>query len=170
MTNKIIIPTDFSDQSYQALKFIHQMNKEIGCELILLHVLDKYSHKIKKPATDKIVDFIKSNDLNGAFLELIYRLQESFDETIDIEGHFVDSSGNLPRDIVDESKTLGADWIAMGTHGANQLKDYIWGSNTTNVMELADIPVLAIPPEAKYDGDIDDILLKLRRRLFAQRK
>ena len=60
--------------------------------------------------------------------------------------------------------------IVMGTQGATGLKKMLFGSNTADVIDIASVPVLALPPDAKYrkpsrivfateyqTGDIEDI-------------
>jgi len=43
---KLLVPTDFSDQSENALKVAAQLAKKYECEIHLLHILEIPMHKV----------------------------------------------------------------------------------------------------------------------------
>jgi nucleotide-binding universal stress UspA family protein len=49
-----------------------------------------------------------------------------------------------------EAKRLRTGLIVMGTKGAGGLKKVVMGSNTTSIIEISHVPVLAVPEHAAY--------------------
>jgi nucleotide-binding universal stress UspA family protein len=52
--------------------------------------------------------------------------------------------------VLREAKKLRSGLIVMGTKGASGLKKYVLGSNTTSVIEVSHIPVLAVPELGEF--------------------
>ncbi len=44
-----------------------------------------------------------------------------------------------------------ADLIVMGTHGASGVKNFFFGSNTSNMVAKSEVPVLAIPEKYQFE-------------------
>lgn len=54
--------------------------------------------------------------------------------------------------IIEEAKEHNADMIVMGTKGASGFSAAIFGSNTSSVIDNVEIPILAVPEEARFNG------------------
>lgn len=149
---RILITTDFSDNSLNAIKYCLELFKNIKCTFFLLHVnpippysgagssvrtstavlkdsLIKASKVELKKLQDRIKDF--SNNTNHTFT------------SIALYDYFTDS---VKREV--EKKKI--DLIVMGTKGASGLKKVTVGSNTGDVITKVKCPLLAVPENASY--------------------
>jgi hypothetical protein len=54
------------------------------------------------------------------------------------------------EDILQKAKETGTDLIVVGTKGDSPLWKFLLGSTTSALIEKANCPVLAIPPDTKY--------------------
>ncbi|MEP2240487.1 MAG: universal stress protein [Maribacter sp.] len=139
----ILIPTDFSDNSWNALEYAVCFFKKVQCTFYVLHVDDlsnsdisansfvTLNSKDKFSVKDKLnntIDHIKSCCSNTSHKYII--LEEY--------GNFID----ITRKTVEEKKI---DLIVMGTKGASSLKATIMGSNTGNVITKIACNVLVVP-------------------------
>jgi nucleotide-binding universal stress UspA family protein len=57
----------------------------------------------------------------------------------------------LVDEIVETSENENADMVIMGTQGATGAKEILIGTNTVHVIKKACCPVIAIPPNFKYE-------------------
>jgi nucleotide-binding universal stress UspA family protein len=74
---------------------------------------------------------------------------------------------------IEVAEKYNAGLIIMGTHGATGIRKFFFGSNTSIMISKSDIPVLAIPENAKYSAidnisfasDLENIAEELKRLL-----
>lgn len=159
MTN-ILIPTDFSENSWNAIKYSLQFFKNCSCTFYLLHVIpSSENHSISKLQQSKLEKTYK-NELNlliqkieTAGLKLKHRFF-----TLVANGHIVDAIRNEVQD-----KHL--DLIVMGTQGANFIKKKNVGSNTTDVLNKVKCNLLVIPENARFT-EIDQVALPTDYSIF----
>ncbi|NNC33744.1 MAG: universal stress protein [Croceitalea sp.] len=145
---RILIPTDFSDNAWNAIKYAIQLFQNDTCEFYLLNTYTPVipSSRFMAPMIDgvRIEDTVRSASENG-LLKTVERIKKEFDhpqhsfETI--------SSFNL---LVDEIKDLvnsyTIDLVVTGTKGASGLEEVFMGSNTVRIIKhVKKCPVLAIP-------------------------
>lgn len=140
---KIIVPTDFSDNSMVAAAFAAGIGVKLGATLYLLHVMDTTADPILEPVA-----------LDTKFLEKYTR--EEFDRLRSIRKRISEQHPQLPIElrlskgipadgILSFSQKEQADLIVMGAHGSSELKEFFIGSVTTDVIARSNIPVLAVP-------------------------
>ena len=148
----ILIPTDFSKNSWNAIKYAMQFFKKKKCNFYLMHVTSLTNYidadaplltdiesientLIKEAKTDlqKLLKKIKS--LNGNDKHNYITLT-----SID---YFIDAVRNQ----VNEKKI---DLVVMGTKGATGFKEAIVGSNTGDLITKVQCPVLVIPEAAIF--------------------
>lgn len=144
---KIIFPSDFSDNAFNALKYATQLFKYEQSEFILLH---SYSDEVYSSSVDFTEDSLKTyksqvaksstKNLENIKLEILkyspnpkhtYRTISSF-------GLLVDEVNQL----VNEEN---ADIVVMGTRGRTNNSDLTFGSNTIQVIKYVQCPVFCIP-------------------------
>jgi len=145
---RILIPTDFSENAWNAISYAMQLFCNEDCEFFLLNTYTPVipSSRFMAPIIDgvKIEDAIRFNSENG-LLKTVERIQKTFHnhkhsfETI--------SSFNL---LVDEVKdavdTYKIDLVITGTKGASGMDEVFMGSNTVRIIKSAKkCPVLSIP-------------------------
>ncbi|SHK96974.1 universal stress protein [Myroides odoratimimus] len=151
---KILVPTDFSTQAYNAIKVAACIAKKGDAEILLLHILDlpqQGNDSINKGTPAPEVMFFK-NAAEEKLRELA--LSDLF------EGIKVSTSLILDRTAYGVTKTAEtnkADLIVMGSHGASGAKEYFVGSNTQKVVRTSDAPVLVIKGEGD-DFNVNDLV------------
>lgn len=141
---RILVPTDFSASSEQALDFAMALARDTGATLLLLHVaepLPLYS--------DMPYSVVQEPDLP----ELRQRLHSiSVAAQIPTERHVV--VGAAADEILELAKQERADLIVMGTHGRTGLSRVLMGSVAEVVMRRAPCPVLTVKATAAVPADI----------------
>jgi nucleotide-binding universal stress UspA family protein len=141
--SSVLIPTDFSELSENALKMGISIAKRQSSEITLLHVLDSFSYI--QAAEVFIPDFRVTTDvisrMEGHLEELSVKIQNETGIKI---GYKV--KAGIPADEIcklayEENVSL----IVMGTHGISGLKEFFIGSEAFRVVKSATCPVLTIP-------------------------
>lgn len=143
MINKILVPTDFSEQAENALRVAADLARKHHSEIYLLHMLELPMQLIdgasggSKSDLPEALFFMKlahqkfENMMNADFLKGI-----SVHETVEFNGAF--------EGIMDYAKKYETDLIVMGSHGTSGLQELFIGSNTEKVVRHSEIPVLVI--------------------------
>ena len=148
----ILVPTDFSKNAWNALKYGLDLYKSINCTFYILHVnpIPTYSgagSSVK--GSSKMAQESVIRDSKESLDELLLRIESipnsakhSF-VTIALYDFFVDS-------IKREVETKKMDLIIMGTKGSSGLKKVTMGSNTGDVITKVKCPLLAVPENAVF--------------------
>jgi nucleotide-binding universal stress UspA family protein len=155
---RILVPTDFSDISLNALDYAASIASNTNAEVTLLHVYESYDQHsnikfgldineiIEKGINDKIND-IKATNKNLWGVKFNTKVV----------------NGKSTNDIIKVAKQLKSDLIVMGTHGTSGLKNlgkYLLGSNAYRVVNNAPCPVITIR-EKKSNIRFKDLLLPI---------
>lgn len=147
----ILIPTDFSKCSYNAVNYAIAIAKRTKAKIILLNV---YQDPI--PATDlPMMEFSKEEPLIAAKESLKKMVDFELllnDENKELDIKYETREGLTINEIIESAKEHDAGLIVMGTQGAKNLIETIMGRNTSKVIAKSIIPVLAVPQSAKYQG------------------
>lgn len=155
----ILLPTDFSENSWNAIAYALHFFEKTTCTFYLLHVnaLSYIAATDSPYITDK--DFVENTFTKPAKKQLkalLKRISTEFPEstnhhffTLTDYNFFVESV----RSHVLEKKI---DMIVMGTKGASGLKKVIVGSNAADVIKKVKCPTLVVPEDAQF-VDLDEI-------------
>jgi len=142
----LLVPSDGSQLSAQALVQAIALAKTLGAELTLLHV--------QPPLPVPLVGM--GDMLDPATVESLSRSAERESERILMQGqaagleagltiHTEVVKQDLPyRAIVEAAKRHGCDLIVMASHGRKGLSGFLLGSETQRVLLHAPIPVLVV--------------------------
>ena len=157
---KILVPTDFSDNANNALRYAVNIANYFQAEVHLLHV---YQVRSTTGAFKPVREYIKENaerDLS----ETIRQFKNSIIDRTVLQGRAIE--GNILGVINSIAKHEKMDLIVMGTQGASGLKEIFLGSKTSEVMKHSAIPLLAIPNNFKYRS-IKEIILPVDSGMVA---
>lgn len=156
---KILLPTDFSENSINAIKYAIDFFMYEECEFFVLNV-----QRTSSLITD---DLMLSNPSETLFNTLVSSTKERLK---DLVGKLESDNGNALHRFhikVDFDNFIDAinqmveiehiDLIVMGTRGDSELGKRIFGSNTIHVIQRGKCPVLAIPQHYTYTA-IKDIV------------
>ena len=148
----ILIPTDFSDNSWNAIKYGLELYRNNDCTFYLLHVnpLPTYSGAGSSVrGSSSLIKEIVLKESKDNLKKLLLRIKQlplnpkhKF-VNISFYDFFVDT---IKREV--ENRKI--DLIIMGTKGANGLKKVTMGSNTGDVITKVKCPLLAVPENAVF--------------------
>ncbi len=147
----ILIPTDFSENSWNAILYALSFLKKTRCNFYLLHVspIDEmigggFFYDSKDAVVEKITHSRKERMqmLLRRIEKLPLNTKHSF-FTINEYIFFVDA---IRKQVAEKH----IDFIIMGTKGASGIKEKTIGSNTGDVITKVKCPVLVIPEKATY--------------------
>ena len=151
MTN-VLIPTDFSENAWNATKYAMQFFKEEPVSFYLLHVrfnpgLYPRENAIAQGVT--IAQTSSSSETETKLNEVIGKI-----ETLFPNGHHkhypVLELGLFVDAIKKTISERNIDFIVMGTKGASGLKEVTIGSRTGEVISRVKCPVLIVPENAEF--------------------
>ena len=143
---RILVPIDFSASSLAALDYAAELTTGFSPELLLLFVLEPVQfasagHVYGSPTPINVESLIaEQRRLAQADLaDLAARLTRR-----GVRARTAIGEGAPHRVIVDTASRLGADLIAMGTHGRTGLSRLFMGSVAEMVARHAGCPVLTV--------------------------
>ncbi|SRX55155.1 universal stress protein [Aequorivita sp. CIP111184] len=144
---KILIPTDFSENSWNAIKYATELFKYDHAEIYILHAFADEVYEAETRVTEEIFDKLKEKTLEKAKIELEnFRNQIiEFSPNPKHEVHTMAEFGMLVDSVNDWVEKENIDVVVMGTKGQTADKKLTFGSNTLQVIKYVKCPVLAIP-------------------------
>ncbi len=149
----ILLPTDFSDNAWNATKYAIELFKGEEC---VFHLLNTYTPAIANSrfmATSlsggQLEDGVRSNSERG-----LKNVLSKINKTKKYPGHSFKTISSFSL-LVDEIKEIvekkSIDLIVTGTKGASGLDEVFMGSNTVRIIKsIKNSPVLAIPQFFEY--------------------
>lgn len=151
---RILLPTDFSDNSFEAIRYAFLVFKDVECKFYLLHTytpaIYHTDYLIGSPGQIGLGDILKDSSLTR-----LEKLQSRLEEQYKNPKHtlFVHSAFNtLLGEVGEMVEAENIDLIVMGTKGATGAKEILFGTHTVHVIKKAKCPVLAVPPKFEYEA------------------
>lgn len=156
----ILLPTDFSDNSWNAIQYAVQLFENESCDFTLLNTYNQTIHK-----ADPILGYSPQVGLDEAIRD------EAFQNLNEIVNRISETIGDNPKHTFKTFFTLNnlvsginifltenmVNLIVMGTHGASGTRKLLIGSNTVNVFKEVKCPTLSIPADYEYEK-LEEIL------------
>ena len=139
---KILAPTDYSELSCVGLRHAFETARELGAEVIFLHVVsmsdDWFSkHEELSPVRNLVAE-------QKEFLDKFLRTK--FAESMNlVEVRQRVELGTAYSNIAEMAEREAVDLIVLSTHGRTGFDHILLGSVTEKVIAHAHCPVLAIP-------------------------
>ena len=145
----ILLPTDFSECSRQAVNYALSFARRYKAKLILLHVIeaDEYIAYAEESAVESSLDI--REEIIQAMKETASDSLEQFLSDFSLEGIEFETrmaEGTPFVEIAKAAKELEADMIVMGTHGRQANMHALFGSTAERVVRQAHCPVLSVKP------------------------
>lgn len=149
----ILLPTDFSENSWNAIKYALLLFKNQECRFILMHT---YTPIIFQ--TEFVPIGPAQYGLGDAMRQVSETKMERLLDQIKLEfpnpKHQYETACIFST-LVNEIKTItekeNVDYVVMGTKGATGAKEVLFGSNTVHVFKNIKCPVLAIPDNYEFE-------------------
>ncbi|MEW7290011.1 universal stress protein [Aquimarina sp. 2304DJ70-9] len=148
---KILIPTDFSENAWNAILYATRLFKDFECTFFLLNV---YTPVFFSPVEGIPVDVGFEDASRAHSLSELNRLESRIQEEIPNPKHqysSITSFNLLATEVKNIVEKEAISLIIMGTKGATGAQEVFLGSNTVRVIKSAkDCPVLAIPEGSDF--------------------
>lgn len=152
---KILIPTDFSDNSKNAIRYAVSLFNETPCHFFLLYVNFDGSNYIEKPDYGLGTNIlVKREPVSIAEkLEELKTYATSIPSdcignqftTLNEEGYFLET-------IRKQVQKNQIELIIMGTKGASEMKEFMVGTRAGDVITKVECDVLVVPDKSVYQG------------------
>ncbi len=149
---KIVVPTDFSENAYNALKYACEIFKYERSEICIIHAYADEVYQLGNIKERSILDKRK-DEVAQKTAKALEVLIERIEEHAPNPKHRYTSLaafGSLIDEVNDLVERENTDIVVMGTRGAANDRSSTFGSNTLNVMKYVQCPVLAIPEDYGY--------------------
>jgi len=147
----MIVPVDFSPISFNAAKFALKMARQTGGKIVLLHAF-------LSPSAMPVMGDVELSEeglwdfYNDELKQLTEKLEKE-DPSVKIEQMQI--RGTVTESVSQLADALNSQMIVMGISGAGKGEIAVFGSNTLRVAEQSHIPVLIVPPGAKFESVSD---------------
>jgi len=152
--NRILIPTDFSQNAREAATFAFDYFSGLPCTFFVLNVEKAGSFVMDNLMTARpgsSIDQAIAGDNKKKLIELVehYREQNEKEAFTFLPLFDYDIFVDAVKQTVKKQKI---DLIVMGTNGATGARETLFGSNTLQVIRSVDCPILAIPEGFAYSS------------------
>lgn len=151
---RILLPTDFSDNAFEAIKYALRIYKDIECTFYLLHtytpVIYNPEYLMGSSGQIGLGDILQENSMTQ-LEKLRNRLKSDYKNekhTIVIHTAF----NTLFGEISDMVAAEAIDIIVMGTKGATGAQEILFGTSAVHVIKKAKCPIIVVPPKFKYEA------------------
>lgn len=146
---KILVPTDFSDNSKHALAAAAKIARAWKAQLVVMHA------NVEAAYVSPLAEYSGSPNFNmtdyeAVAAEQLFALKNDLLSKPEFDGLDIETvvvEGYLHTALQNAAKEEGADLIVMGTKGATGATEFFVGSNTEKVIRTAACPVLSIPAD-----------------------
>ncbi|MGO3181677.1 MAG: universal stress protein [Aequorivita sp.] len=150
----ILLPTDFSENAFNAISYAVQLFKDEDCTFHLLNTYTPVAYNtgtfVDSQSTMLIQEVTRKNSESG-LLEIEKKLKKEFNNPKHTFQRLA-SFNLLTDEIKAVVKERNIDLIVMGTKGATGAKEVFLGTNTMFTIKKVKCPVIAVPDEFTYDN------------------
>ena len=149
----ILLPTDFSENAYNAIAYAVQLYKEVKCKFYILHtytpmtlgvggMTDNYS-AIALKDMEKVTAERKLKEIEAKLNAKFNNAKHTFETKA--------TYNLLISEMKEVVKKKKIDLVIMGTKGATGAKEIFIGTNTMSAIKKLNFPVIAVPSGFKYE-------------------
>lgn len=158
----ILLLTDFSKNATNSISYAMQFFETKKCTFYVMYV-----HKARTYVTDDLLASSK-NSIHDSIVQkpkakldtLITKLQQD-NKTKDFHFESIIDYDVFTDAIKQAINKFDIDYVIMGSNGASNIKEVIFGSNTINVIEKVNCKTLVIPSYYNYLS-VNKLLLSLQ--------
>ncbi|QRM89359.1 universal stress protein [Lacinutrix sp. WUR7] len=152
--NNILLPTDFSDNSWNAITYALNFYENAACNFYLLHVNELSDIVVNDSSYDtsqETIQEVYSKPTKKKLVALLKKISEKIPHNNNHKLYTISDNNFFIESIREQVQEKKIDVIVMGTKGASGLKKYITGSNTGDVITKVKCTTLVVPENAKYN-------------------
>ena len=149
MKRRILLPTDFSDNSWSAIVYVLKLLADEECIFYLLHSTALKASTMSN-FSNRLLKIMKDNAIKK--LQEIKEQMKAADVNANHEFKTILSTLHLYDAIKIEIKQNNIDLVVMGTKGRTGAQEIVFGSNTVKVIKkVKECPILIVPDEYDYE-------------------
>jgi len=142
----ILVPTDFSENSFRAIEFGHYLAQKASGKLHIIHVIDPIFYA----TVDKVFDGehlqrARYDEAIKELNELINRIPQT-----NVQICYSILEGKPFSKIFYYTKDKKIDLIVMSTHGKTGLSSMLMGSIAEKIVRQSEIPVITLKSNVEY--------------------
>lgn len=145
-SNKILVPTDFSEQSLIALEQSYNLARGLNAEITLLYVIEE-SGLLSSFFSGKQKDSINKSIQVG-----LDKLAADVEQKSKVKVNTLIAKGSIYTKINEVAELINATMIVMGTFGERKAKKRFIGSNALGVVRESKVPVITINGKHHRNG------------------
>ncbi len=149
---KVLVPTDFSENAFNALKYACQVFKYERCEFFVIHTYADEVYGQEVLVAQNLLEERKE-DASTNSEKLLKKTLEAIKLYSPNPKHAfkaIAAFGALTDEVNDWVNTENIDVVVMGTRGETNDQKRTFGSNALQVLKYVHCPVLAIPGNYEY--------------------
>lgn len=146
----IIVPTDFSENAYNAAHYAIGIAGQTGTSRIVLY--HAYELIVPIPDLPSAVPMVNMEDLKHASLDGLEKMRMTLAPALPKELRLDIRADNhlLAANIDQVCREEQAELIVMGITGGSQLEEILVGSNTVDVVKNSNYPVIVVPSGCSF--------------------
>lgn len=153
----ILVPLDGSELAEAVLPVVRLLAGSMGAAVTLLHIVEE-----RAPATRHGQPHLTNEQNAAGYLDSIAQRLGDNVSHVEVEQHVHGTEEqDVAASIARHAGELGADLIALCTHGRNDPKRVVFGSMAQQVLKRVMVPVLLVRPEGPPVESISAILVPL---------
>lgn len=144
MTSNFVVGVDGSERSMRAALFAAERAKQMDTRLLVVFVIEwsPYTFNTQEENAQRKKRF--EGEIESATHKILNPMLKEIRELgVDVEG-FV-RHGNISKVIIQLAKEHDAKALFIGRLGTSRLKSMLFGSVTSNLVQMSPIPVVVVP-------------------------
>ncbi|MRH99705.1 universal stress protein [Kriegella sp. EG-1] len=144
----ILLPTDFSENAFNAAKYATQLFNQEECDFYLLNTYTPsiVHSRFLADTKNKSVGHVNESRVSIAGLNKVIQQINSFKNNKYHNFRSISSFDFLTQKVLDTIKNEDIDIIVSGTKGASGYKEVFLGTNTVRMIKnVKNIPIIAVP-------------------------
>ncbi len=154
MDKRILLPTDFSKNALNAIRYALGLYADKTCDFYFLNTyqvdgltLDNFM-MVPEPGEPS---FEAAKMKSEQQFEKLMEVLKSYSDNPEHTYHTISIYNSLLEAVKNTIAKKDIDLVVMGTKGITNSRTIIYGTNTTNIMEkVTELPVLAIPENIRF--------------------
>ncbi len=154
MEKKILVPTDFSKASWNALQYAIKLYEKYECDFYILNSYSKETHgsdtmTLLDPdeAFNKYAEMRSKEGLGHILMQL-----SNVESNLKHRFHVISESTLLLKAVQKLNKELKLDMVVMGAKGIHNKESESYGRQTLEIIKnIRKCPILVVPANASFD-------------------
>lgn len=151
----ILLPTDFSENSWNAISYALQFLEGSACNFYLLHV-SRLSNLVAGdtpyPMSQTAIEELYTKPSKRQLKNILKRISKELPKNNKHKFYSLTDYDFFIESIRKHVKDIKIDMIIMGTKGASGLKEYLVGSNAGDIIKKVQCTTLVIPENARFES------------------